>query len=95
MQFFKRHIEIILILLVGLILRFTIAATHSYSNDELSAVNRLQFEGFSDLIEYGVMRGDMHPAGVQLFMKAWSKIAGLNEFGMRFPFVVFGLLSIL
>lgn len=95
MSFVKKHIEIILIALVGLVLRISIAGIHSYSNDELSAINRLSFDNFSDLIEFGVMRGDMHPAGVQVFMKLWTNLGGVNEFGMRFPFVMMGVLSII
>ena len=87
--------DIIIILVVGFALRFTISFTHSYSNDELSAINRLQFDNFSELIEKGVKTGDMHPAGVQVFMKFWSQIAGVNEIGMRFPFVLCGTISIL
>jgi Dolichyl-phosphate-mannose-protein mannosyltransferase len=91
----KRNLDIIIILVIGFALRFTISFTHSYSNDELSAINRLQYDNFSDLIEFGVKTGDMHPAGVQVFMKAWSQIAGVDELGMRFPFVLCGTFSIL
>lgn len=95
MNFLKRHTEITIILVVGLILRLSISFTHSYSNDELSAINRLQYTNFSELIESGVMTGDMHPAGVQVFMKAWSILFGLDEGPMRLPFVLLGVLSIL
>ena len=94
MSWWKRNIDIILILLVGFTLRFTISFTHSYSNDELSAVSRLRYTNFSDLIEFGVQKDDMHPAGVQVFMKAWSMLAGKSELGMRFPFVLFGTAAI-
>ena len=95
MTFLKRHNEITLILLVGLILRLSISFIHSYSNDELSAVNRLQYDNFAELIDKGVMAGDMHPAGVQVFMKGWSAFFGINEGPMRFPFVILGVISIL
>lgn len=94
MDSIKRNIDIILILIVGLVLRLSVSMIHSYSNDELSAVTRLRFDNFDELIEQGVKTGDMHPAGVQLFMKAWSFIGGTQEFGMRLPFVVFGVISI-
>ncbi|MDA7804347.1 glycosyltransferase family 39 protein, partial [Crocinitomix sp.] len=95
MDFLKRNIDILLILALGFVLRFSVSMIHSYSNDELSAVTRLRFDNFSDLVEFGVKTGDMHPAGVQFFMKFWSYIAGTSEVGMRFPFVIFGTLSIL
>lgn len=94
MAFFKRNIDILLILLVGFLLRFSISFIHSYSNDELSAVSRLRYSNVSDLLEFGVMKGDMHPAGVQFFMKGWSLIFGKSELAMRFPFVLFGTASI-
>lgn len=94
MNVLKRNIDILLVLLVGFALRFTISFTHSYSNDELSAINRLDFESIDQMIETGVKTGDMHPAGVQMFMKAWSHIGGVNELGMRFPFVLFGCFSV-
>ncbi|MFT5819994.1 MAG: hypothetical protein ACI8ZM_001228 [Crocinitomix sp.] len=95
MSWWKRNIDIVLILLIGFTLRFTISFTHSYSNDELSAVSRLRYTNFSDLLEFGVQNDDMHPAGVQVFMKAWSIVAGKSELGMRFPFVLFGTAAIL
>jgi Dolichyl-phosphate-mannose-protein mannosyltransferase len=95
MNLLKRHIEISIILFVGFVLRFSISLIHSYSNDELSAINRLQYNNFSDLLDKGVMSGDMHPAGVQVFMKGWSWMFGMNEGPMRFPFVILGVLSIL
>lgn len=75
-------------------LRFTISFTHSYSSDELSAITRLKFDGLSDILEFGVMTGDMHPAGVQLFEEFWSAIFGTSELALRFPFVIMGVLSI-
>lgn len=94
MGWIRRHIAIILILCVGFVLRFSISIIHSYSNDELSAVSRLRYSNFDDLIDLGVKTGDMHPAGVQIFMKGWSLLAGKSEMAMRFPFVLFGTLSL-
>lgn len=93
MNFLKRNADILLIVLLGTVLRLTISLTHSYSNDELSAINRLRFDNFSELIETGVKTGDMHPAGVQVFMKLWS-VGGTTEGWMRFPFVLCGIFSI-
>lgn len=90
----KRNIDIILILIVGFFLRLTISVQHSYTNDELSAINRLRFTSFSDLLEHGVKTGDMHPAGVQVFLKAWSSMVGTSEFALRLPFVLAGVFSI-
>lgn len=94
MRFIRQHIDILLILLVGFVLRLSVATTHSYTNDELSAINRLRYSSFSDLIEYGVMKGDMHPAGVQVFEKLWSSLFGTSEFALRLPFVLSGVISV-
>ena len=83
-----------MILVLGFVIRLTAAITHSYSNDELSAIYRLRFDNFSDLIEQGVKMGDMHPAGVQLFMKFWASLGPLDEWWMRLPFVIFGTIAI-
>jgi hypothetical protein len=88
------NIHLIILLIIGVVLRFTISFTHSYSSDELSAITRLNFDGLSDILEFGVMKGDMHPAGVQLFEEFWSSIFGASEIALRFPFVLMGVLAI-
>ncbi len=88
------HFLLYLILIVGFVLRFFSAISHSYSSDELSAITRLKYDNLYDLLEYGVKLGDMHPAGVQIFMKIWSSIFGHSELAMRLPFVLLGTVSI-
>ena len=95
MNVIKRNADILLILLIGFSLRMIGVVLHSYSNDELSAVSRLRYDNFSDLIEFGVQKGDMHPAGVQIFMKGWSALFGSSEIAMRLPFVLLATASIL
>ena len=82
------------IIFLGFILRLISSITHTYSSDELSAINRLSFSSFSDLLEFGVKTGDMHPAGVQIFLKFWSNIVGTDELWYRLPFVLLGTASI-
>ncbi|MBI3133807.1 MAG: glycosyltransferase family 39 protein [Bacteroidetes bacterium] len=94
MQSLKRNIDLILILVIGFALRFSVSITHSYTNDELSAINRLRYDSFSELIEKGVKQGDMHPAGVQVFEKIWTSFFGTSELALRLPFVLFGTASI-
>lgn len=94
MQLIRKNIDLILIIIAGFVLRISIAVTHSYTNDELSAINRLRYDNFSDLIDQGVKLGDMHPAGVQVFEKIWSSVFGTSEFALRLPFVLFGTASI-
>ena len=78
----------------GFLLRFTASITHTYSSDELSAINRLNFDSYAELIETGVKTGDMHPAGVQTFLVLWSKIFGTEEIIYRLPFVLLGTAAI-
>jgi uncharacterized membrane protein len=88
------NILLLLILIVAAFLRFYQFGTWSLSNDELSALSRLQFESFSDLIEHGVKLTDFHPAGVQVFLWYWVKLFGNDIWVVRLPFVVFGILSV-
>lgn len=90
----KEHIHLTILLVLGFIVRFSISGIHSYSSDELSAINRLNYNSLGELLEFGVEKGDMHPAGIQLFEKFWSSLFGTSEIALRFPFVVMGVLSI-
>ncbi len=63
------------------------------THDELSAICRLNFDNFHDLIEQGVI-GDGHPAGVQVFMWLWSKMFGTSAIAIRLPFLLMGIASI-
>src|SRR6185295_17515643 len=81
------------ILAIAAILRFYNYASFSLSNDELSALARLRFNTFSEMIDKGVMI-DFHPAGVQVFLFYWIKIFGISELSIRFPFVLFGTGSV-
>ena len=85
---------LILILCVGVAMRFYHFADWSLTNDELSALSRLQFESLSSVIENGVRLDDMHPMGVQVFLWYWTKLFGLTPFIVRLPFVILGCLSL-
>lgn len=82
------------ILLLALVLRLIGLGEFSYGNDELSAIWRLRHDNLADLLRYGVKEGDMHPAGVQIFMWLWSKIGGTGEFWMRLPFAVSSVIAV-
>ena len=85
---------LLIILIIGGILRFYNYSDWSLSNDELSALTRLNFNSFHEMIEKGV-RVDYHPAGVEVFLFYWVKIFGDSEASVRLPFVLAGILSIL
>lgn len=84
----------LLILAAGVMLRFYNYADWSLSNDELSAMARLQFPDFSTMIREGVMLNDMHPPGVQAFLWFWTHLFGTAQWLYRLPFVVAGCLSV-
>ncbi len=90
----KDRLFMLFILLIGAILRLWNYLQIPYMHDELSALSRLQFDGLSNIIKYGVMIGDTHPAGVQVFMYLWTAVGGTSEEWVKLPFVVFGILSI-
>lgn len=71
-----------------------IGIDYSFSNDELSALSRLTFDNFGDLIRMGVMP-DFHPALVQFILYFWTALLPETEFFVRVPFVLFGVGSIL
>lgn len=88
------HILLLVILIVALIIRLWGCGDFSYSNDELSALSRTNFESLSQLIDEGVKSGDTHPPGAQIFLYYWSKAIGTSEIGIRLPFILAGILSI-
>ncbi|MCF8276097.1 MAG: glycosyltransferase family 39 protein [Flavobacteriales bacterium] len=82
-----------LILFIGAILRIYNFWDFSLSNDELSALARLNFDSFSDLIMNGV-RIDGHPAAAQVLLWYVTKWFGNGVFVVRLPFVLAGILSV-
>jgi len=95
-QFNHSNYDIIIavsVVIIGFVLRLFNFTEMSFSNDELSAVARLNYHTFSDLIEYGV-KTDGHPAGVQVFLYFWTGIFGNSVFSVRLPFIIAGTLSI-
>lgn len=65
----------------------------SLGNDDLSAVTRTQVDSFAELIDYGV-KEDVHPAGVQVLLWCWKELFGQEEWVLRIPFLLAGLLSV-
>lgn len=84
----------IVLVSLGAILRIYNFNEWSLSNDELSALTRLKFDSFNEMIEKGVRTNDMHPAGVQAFLWFWTHLFGVSVTVVRLPFVLLGVLSI-
>ncbi len=78
-----------LILLTALLLRIT-GLGFSYSNDELSALIRVRFDSFGELVSGGFYV-DGHPGGIQVFLYYWVKLFGMGEWAVRLPFALAGV----
>lgn len=93
MQDRKERWVLLLVMLVAACLRFYDYAGWSLSNDELSALSRLQFDSFREMIRLGA-RIDGHPVGVQAFLWFLTKIFGDSVWMVRLPFVICGIVSV-
>ena len=62
------------LLIAAAVFRFWNYNEWSLTNDELSALTRLKFDSFSEMLEKGVRTNDMHPMGVQSFLWVWTEI---------------------
>ena len=91
----NEEIFAILIIVIASVLRIYNYADWSLSNDELSAMARLQFPSFNEMIEKGVRLNDMHPIGVQSFLWFWTHLVGTSVASFRLPFVLFGIGSVI
>ncbi len=91
----KRSGQILLLAIVGVaaVLRLLNLAGFSFSNDELSALYRIRFDHFRDLVSQGFYV-DGHPGGIQVFLYYWVKAVGSSEFAVRLPFAVAGILAV-
>lgn len=81
------------IIVAGAILRFYDLGSVSMTADELSALERLHFSSFSEMIEKGA-RPDGHPVFVQVFLWFWTKAFGVSEIMVRLPFALVSVASI-
>jgi len=84
---------LVLILLVAAALRIYNFWDFSLSNDELSALSRLNFDSFRDLIMEGV-RIDGHPPAAQVVLWLMTNWFGDSVFVVRLPFVLAGIASV-
>lgn len=85
--------RLLLILAVAALMRLYGLTAFSLSNDELSALSRLQFDSFAKVIDEGVIP-DFHPAGVQIFLYLWTGLFGFGEWAVRLPFAIMGVVSV-
>ena len=84
---------LLVILFVATAMRFNDLGAISLSNDELSAITRVRYDSFTEMLEKGVMI-DYHPAGVESFLFYWIRLFGDDVWWVRLPFVLFSLGSV-
>ena len=87
----SERIILLVILAVGSFLRFH--GEWAFMPDEISALSRLRFDSFSELIEKGVAP-DGHPAFVHVFLYFWTGLFGNSELAVKLPSVILGISSI-
>lgn len=64
-----------------------------YTHDEISALLRVRFDSFSELIAQGVAI-DAHPAGVQVFEWIWTGLFGTGEAAVKLPFILLSVAAL-
>lgn len=95
-NFISAHADraiLLFLLLTAAILRFYNYTGLSLFHDELSAIRRLRFSSFKELIDLGV-RVDAHPAGVHVFLYYWVQLFGDSATVIRIPFILAGVFSV-
>lgn len=86
-------IALLIILIVAAVSRFYGFSDFSFSNDELSALARLNYDSFYDLIMEAV-RIDGHPPAAQVLLWYMTRWFGNSVFVVRFPFILAGMASV-
>lgn len=79
---------------VAAVLRFFNGFDIPFVHDELSALNRIQFDSIADVVAQGVKEQDNHPALIQVFLFYWTHLFGESEFAVKLPFLIMGLGSV-
>lgn len=64
-----------------------------FMHDEFSALFRVGYDSFGELISKGV-QPDAHPAGTQILLHYLTAIFGMNAFWLKLPFVLMGVASV-
>ncbi len=90
----RKYLPLIIVVSVAAIARLLFYSSWSFSNDELSALTRLDFRSFGELISEGV-KTDGHPAFVQVFLYYYTEWAGNSSAAVRLPFILAGIASVL
>ena len=89
----SEKILLISLLAIGFVLRFFQLTDIPLTNDELSALNRLHYPNFTEMIR-GAVVTDGHPAGVQTFLWFYTHLFGTTQWIVKLPFLILGFLAL-
>jgi len=95
-RFYKllhKHWPLFAVLFAAAFLRILNFYSFSLTNDELSALHRLRFDSLKEMLAGGAWI-DGHPAGIQIFLFYWVKLAGNSPDLIRLPFLIAGVLAV-
>ena len=87
------HWALLALLLLAALLRLWNVSHIPFTHDEISALLRVRFSSFSELIAKGVAI-DAHPSGVQVFEWIWTGLFGTSEMAVKLPFIVIGVAAL-
>lgn len=93
MQRIKEHGIFIGILILSSLLRFFPLFDYQFTYDELSGLDRTQFDNLNTLLDKGV-KIDAHPALIQLLIYFLVKMWGYSNWILKLPFLISGQLAI-
>lgn len=94
MQRLREHGIFLIIFVLSTLLRFLPLFDYQFTFDELSGLDRTQFNDLSTLLEKGV-KVDAHPALIQLFIFFLVKQFGYVTWVVKLPFLIFGQLALI
>lgn len=79
--------------LIGIILFSYQITSAPLTADELSAVNRGNYDTLDEVFKYSIST-DSHPPFSQILLFYWIKLVGFNVFLIKLPFLLMGIASI-
>ena len=83
-----------LIIIIATILRLWNLWNMHLSNDELSALSRIMYPNIRELFAKGIIP-DGHPALTQIFLYLYAPLVEYNDFLLKLPFIIAGIVSII
>jgi hypothetical protein len=87
------HGLLLALLVLAALLRLWDLPHIPFTHDEISALLRVRFHSFGDLVAQGVAI-DAHPAGVQVFEWVWTGLFGTSEAAVKLPFILLSVAAL-